>query len=118
MLRALGIEAQSSDPHRPVLNPGVSAYEWLSMGSSHEATRKTVPQLSSIRYLCSQLRPASSKGDTVAGLLAPKGDIVMGLGNTSLNLNMLCKYLEDKENQRFPQQLLSPKSWNPKTNNL
>lgn len=121
MLRALGREAQFSDPHRLALDPGVSAYEWLSVGSSHEATRKPVLQLSSTKYLCSQLRPGrmqAPKGDTVAGLLAPKGDIVAGLGNTSWNLNILCKYLEVKENQRFPQRLLSPKNWNPKTNNL
>lgn len=58
---------------------------------------------------------ASFKGDTVAGLLAPKGDIVAGLGNTSWNFHI---FLEAKENQRFPQWLLSPKNWNPKTNNL
>lgn len=42
---------------------------------------------------------ASSKGDTAAGLPAPKGDIVAEPGNASWKLHIFCRYLEAKENQ-------------------
>lgn len=44
---------------------------------------------------------ASSKGDTVAGLLPPKGDIAAEPGNTSWKPHIFCRYLEAKENQIF-----------------
>lgn len=115
MLRALGREAHSSDLHKLALKPGVSAYEWLSVGSSHGATRKPVPQLSSTKCLCSHLGPDRlqvPKGTLLQGYYLQRETLLLSqetpLGNFIYSVDTL-----RPRKIRFSQWLLSPKNRNP-----